>query len=182
MKNNKSTLIFSIALLFSAILISVSLFLTAGKTAGSETHRTIVDEHSNTYVIEKEDPVKLTVITDATCETCQTDRLEAWLKTQIGLPFAVRRLDYNQEEAREILTQNQAEFLPYILMDKQIEKLPNFGHLAHHVVSDTGEYYLLDLMKIGAVVTTRPGTLKLPWPWCTKMNLTSDKFSFLTEK
>ena len=152
MKKNNSLIIFSAALVLSAVIISGSIIYTSKNTSGSDEHVVVTDEHANTYVVEKDEPLKLTIISDTTCDNCDTEKIEDTLKKQTGLPLAVRRLDYGTAEAKKIINDNEANFLPYLLMGKEIEKQPNFAHLTHHFISKAKKGYFVDLMKMGAPI------------------------------
>lgn len=149
-KKNNSLLIFSIALIASSLIIGGSIIYSAQSNGNDQMWLT--DDYGNVYAIEKEEPVKLTIITDAKCEACKTDQMEVWLKGQIGMPFAVRRLEFSDPEGMKIIAENNAEFLPYFLIDNSIEKLSRFTHLSHHVVTKSNESYYVDLVKMGATI------------------------------
>ncbi len=152
MKKNTTSYFFSAALVISAVIIGGSIiYATKAKTPASD-HMTIMDEDNNAYVVEKDKPLKLTVISDRNCDTCDPKELESILKMQTGMQLAVRRMDFEDTEAKTVLSDNKAEFLPYLLIDKDIEKHPNYTHLTHHLISPVKEGYILDLMKMGMSV------------------------------
>ena len=156
MNKNNSLFFFSIALITSAIIIGGSIIYatqkTASATSDTDNQAVIVDKNNNAYVVEKDEPLKLTIISDATCDNCDTGKIEDTLKRQTGTPLAIRRLDYKTTEAKEIINDNEATFLPYLLMGKEIEKQSNFAHLTHHFISKTKNGYYVDLVKMGAPV------------------------------
>jgi len=153
MKINKSLLIFSIALVISSVIVSGSLIYFSQNNApavlGGDEHTSITDEQGNVYSIEKEDPTKLTIISDTSCWSCSTEKVEAWLKGQVGTQLAIRRLEYDSPAAEDLINTNGITFLPYLLTDNGIEQRSNFKHLAHHIFSKSDTGYYVDLIKIG---------------------------------
>ncbi len=156
MKTKNSLIIFSVSLVVSAVIVSGALVYFAQKNSSiasaGNAQTSVTDKNGNTYSIEKETPVKLTVISDATCENCDTEKIESWLNGQVGSPLAVRYLDFTSTKAKEIIKNNNATFLPYLLLDSEITKNPKFTHLNHHVISKTTNGYYVDLVKIGAPI------------------------------
>jgi len=151
MSKKSSLHFFSIALLASSIILGGTLIYSTVYDAGAG-YTTITDDQNNTYVVEKEDPIKLTIVNDSSCENCSTEKIEPWLKNQIGTQLAVRRLDYSSPEAKELINANEATFLPYLLLDSEVSKRSNFGHLLHHVITKNSQGYYVDTIKLGQPV------------------------------
>jgi len=155
MKKNNYLIIFSAAIFLSALIIGGSVIYvskTSSVAKGIDESTVITDDNDNEYVVEKDNPLKLTIISDKDCENCKTDELESFLKTQTGTSLAIRRLEYKDSEAEKLLSDDKAKFLPYIIVDRSVEKLDNYVHLTHHVISQANSGYYVDLIKLGATV------------------------------
>lgn len=156
MKKTNFPIHFSTALLLGAVIIGASIVYVFGgdqvALVNNDSSASVVDDAGAEYVVEEEEPLKVTVINDENCSNCDTEKLKALLKKQTGASLAIRELDFASAEAKNLISQNNAKFLPYMLLGPEMAQHPNITHLTHHVISKTASGYYLDLVKLGQPV------------------------------
>lgn len=152
MKTNASIII-PFAFVVGLLIVAASIIYTNQRNMAiaqtSNESLVVMDELGNEYIVDNDDQIFVTIVSDADCKACDTDELESWLTSQMGKPIAVRRLNFDEEAGKSVIEENNATFLPYIMIDKSVESLQNFTHLTHHVISKTKGGYYLDLQKTG---------------------------------
>lgn len=149
MKANNSIVL---AIIVGAVIIGGGIFYASQTT---KTGATVIEKNGQRFVVEPVEvvePVTLTIVSDKNCENCETKKIEAWLKKQLGGPLAVRRLDYSATKGKKILDQYNGSYLPFLLLGDEVEKKENLRHLKMHVITKVKDRYLVDLEKIGAPI------------------------------
>lgn len=146
-KNN----ILAAAIVIAAVFISAAVVygVKVGSVETDSIEQLTVEKNGETFIVEQDDPITMTVITDKTCEACDTEEIEVWIKKQVAGTIAIQYLDYSSEKGRELFDIYEGFYFPFLLLGSEVEGLGNFTHLTHHVITKTGDRYLVDLEKIG---------------------------------
>ncbi|MDP2683712.1 MAG: DUF1573 domain-containing protein [bacterium] len=153
-KNNRNNLL-ALAIFASTVFIGVVILIAVNKIVGTKTEavssQNTIEKNGEVYeVVEGDNPITLTIITDKTCEACGAEKIETWLKSQVGASLAVQRLDYSTDKGKEMFEKYEGKYFPFLLLGSEIKSLGNFAHLTHHTVTQVQDRYLVDLEKIGA--------------------------------
>jgi hypothetical protein len=164
---NQRTIIFIAAMLISSVIIGDSIIYssdrkaseqmpdakeqTENRQAGKEKskHRTI-ERNGKEFIIFETEPITVTIVNDKTCRECETSKIIPWLQGQLGATLALRRVEFDTVEGTDIIKEYDAQYLPYLLVGKEVEKKENLDHLTHHILTSIKDRYFLDFEKVGA--------------------------------
>jgi len=159
-KKLKNNFLLTSSIAIGAILIIASGIIVTGtlqqknlpaRASQEKQEEEIIEKDGEIYVIEKDDPIALIIISDNNCEECtkSIQTTKDRLKTQLASPLAIREVEYASKEGTALAQQLEATYLPLFIVGKEVEKKANFMHLTHHVLTKKNELYFADLEKMG---------------------------------
>lgn len=153
-KNYKNNIL-ALAIFASTIFAGVVILIVVNKIIDAKTdimsNLNTIEKDGEVYEVELDDnPITLTIITDKTCVSCGAEKIEAWLKDEVGSALAIQSLDYSSSKGKELFDKYEGKYFPFLLFGSELKGLDNFAHLTHHIVTQVLDRYLVDLEKIGA--------------------------------
>lgn len=148
---------------FFAMIIVLTIGIAIGKYLGERNNPAskfangnVVELGGKTWVAYVDQAVNFTIINDNNCASCDTAKLEEWVKSAV--PTSIGRIiDVSDSEASEILKKVSAKSVPVFIFDPNLDKISNFSQLSR-AFDKIGDNYVLNLTKIGAA----PGKFLVP--------------------
>jgi hypothetical protein len=126
---------------------------TADKVSENKLSKNkVIVRDGKEFIVEELEPITITVVNDSSCRECDTGRLLKWLKGQFGTSLALRSVQFDSTEGRNLIQKYSANYLPFLLVGNEVSKQENLDHLTHHIITATQDRYFVDLEKLGAPV------------------------------
>ncbi len=155
--------IISLCILLGGLLIGslfvdvVQLMTKSGFSDHAVSGADVIETNGKSWVAYEDPLVRLSVITDSSCEYCDADQALTWIRRVMPTTTA-RNVEYDSEEGRRLALDHEIVALPaFIFSDAVAETI--FYAQASSLFTETKKSYLLDMTKIGET----PGKfLKLP--------------------
>lgn len=146
---NVSALAIILAGLFAGSLFVDLVQLVSG--SGFSKHvieeRDVLVAGNKTWVAYQEPKVAVKVISDKTCETCETTEALTWLR-RILPTLEAETLDLADQEARVLIEQFQITALPAFVFSKEITQTEFYGQ-AESLFRENKKQYVFDMLQIG---------------------------------
>ena len=142
----------TLALLFVIILIFRNLGPSVPAPSPSQTET----GQTEPVVDTSNDPeIALMVISDKTCQSCDTSQVLGVIKQQLFPSVTVTELDYSSSEAKKMITELDIQALPAYIFDSKITQAANYGDVAPALIKK-GERYVVNPAAVGAAKYLNP--------------------------
>ncbi len=153
-KNLTAILVVVAGLFVGSLYVDIAQLVTKSGFSSQALSKTdIVSAAGKTWVAYDQPIVRVTALTDETCEKCQTDEALVWLR-RIAPTVSVEKLDVSKDKnAKEIAESAQVMFIPAFVFSKEIAELSIFeqaGQLFRKL--EKGDEYALDTAQVGIPV------------------------------
>lgn len=153
-KNLKAILVVVVGLFIGSLYVDVAqLFTKSGFSSRALSTTDVVVAAGKTWVAYDQPIVRVTALSDDTCEKCQTDEALVWLR-RIAPTVSVETLDVSKDDrAKDLMKSAGTLSIPAFVFSKEVENLPVYaqaGQLFKKI--EDGDGYLLDTAQVGIPV------------------------------
>lgn len=152
---NLTSLLFLIGGLFvGSLYVDIAQLVTkSGFSSGALSKTDVVSAAGKTWVAYDQPIVRVTAITDETCEKCQTDEALVWLR-RIAPTVSVEKLDASKDKrAGDIMKSAGILSIPAFIFSKEVADIPVYEQaeqLFRKLEKD--DRYVLDTAQVGIPV------------------------------
>ena len=154
-KNLISAVILLSGLLIGSIFVDVIQLVKGGGFSQRVLNKTdVFESDGKTWVAYKEPLVKVSVVTDDSCEACQPDEILIWLRRAVPTVIT-SKVDRNSDEGKKLIADLGVKIVPAFVFSQEIEKTGFFQQAAMLFDKKDSEY-LLKIAELGV----EPGKYK----------------------
>jgi protein-disulfide isomerase len=153
-KNLTAILMVVAGLFVGSLYVDIAQLVTkSGFSSRALSKTDIVSAAGKTWVAYDQPVVRVTALTDETCEKCQTDEALVWLR-RIAPTISVEKLDVSKDKkAKEIAESAGVLSIPAFVFSKEIAELSIFEQARQLFKKlETGDEYALDTAQVGIPV------------------------------
>jgi protein-disulfide isomerase len=150
-KNLISAVILLVGLFIGSIFVDVAQMVKGNGFSQRILNKTDVFAlNGKTWVAYSEPIVKLQVISDDSCETCNPDEALVWLR-RVAPTILPQKIDANSEEGKSVMASVNLKTIPAFIFSGEIEKT-DFYQQASTLFNKKGDQFVLQTVELGLPV------------------------------
>lgn len=152
-KNLQALLVLAAGLFVGSLYVDVAqLFSKEGFSSRVLATTDTVRAADKTWVAYDQPIVRVTALTDDTCEKCQTDEALVWLR-RIAPTVSVEKVDVADGRGKDLLESAGTRSIPAFVFSNEVEQLPIYAQARQLFTKiEKGDGYLLNTAEVGIPV------------------------------
>ncbi len=151
-KNLTALLVLVTGLFVGSLCVDIAQLATKSGFSNRVLEKTdVVSAAGKTWVAYNEPIVRVSVVTDKTCENCQTDEALVWLRRVIPT-VSVEQIDVNDDKrAKDLVKSSKLVSIPAFIFSEDVTKISIYAQ-AEQLFAKVDGGYLLDTTQVGIPV------------------------------
>jgi protein-disulfide isomerase len=147
-KNLISTIILLAGLFVGSLFVDIAQLVKGGGFSQRVLNKTdVFESEGKTWVAYKEPLVKVTVITDDSCEACKPDEILVWLRRAVPT-ILTTKVDRSSDEGKKLISDMGVNIVPAFVFSQEVEST-GFFQQAAMIFDKKDSAYVLKIAELG---------------------------------